>query len=455
MVLLLRKQQKFLVIFLGLFFLAPHVKLYFGLISTQTASASVLRFRRFEWVYNNDGQSCDLLAIGTNTIIKVDYDNGETLWKNMEIDETETHFVVGSLQDKSSTDIMNFYGNVVTGERINVSDGLHIDLVEEILNSSVWDLEIQLVDTDGTYPLEVALATSDSLSIYNSTLSGQLWNRTYENERKGSLYLLQNLEDYPRVGVWIEKNDDSQFQVYNAITGQSEWNLTLPNKGYWQILRVTSEDGINDKQILFFATHRLDDTDSNLYYVNNRNGSIIWDKKLGSLWYAAVHLNISPSGNRGFLLAGDDENGETLLAAINEKDATLIWNEKTAVTKLLAGEFTTDNISDYAFVHQRSLMIKNGSSHNPILKPIDFSSSIQDLEVNPIKRGTDSMIIVGLSDGTIHAINSSLGLSVWINKELAESQLIEIVQGSLGFSEIFFGLLFCTFIYFIRDKRKR
>lgn len=421
----------------------------------QRVEGGVLRLRRIVMISDSTLGEYDILAIGGNALSRIETEEGKTIWKNNIGDEDEVNFLIGENVADERTDIVAIYGDPISVERINDSDGRTVDSHSELLNTSVWNLEPSLLDLDGVYPQEILIGTPFNLALMQSDFSEELWNVSFDHPRKKALYPIQSAKGSPMVGTWIEKSNNLTFMMLNGTNGDHLWNLSLPKEGRWLLNKDMGVAGRSSGLLLFFATNNNASVTENILLVQTNNGNVLWKKNFGSVWFKAVKGNFSGSDGLEFLMAGEMENGEPALVALNGTNGQQLWQEPRAVAKLTAANFTSDPVTDIAFVSERSIEVWDGATRERLWEPKQFGATIQAIYPIGGNNSRDPMVIIGLSDGKVFALNALTRETIWSNDELAENPIIEIAKSGIGTFEVIIGLSFVSSIALLRSRRRQ
>ncbi|MFX0115561.1 MAG: PQQ-binding-like beta-propeller repeat protein [Candidatus Hodarchaeota archaeon] len=455
----MRRRRTIIILIIAILLSLPSALPHRRLITiehSQKAEGSVLRLRRFEVLPNSASGHQDILAIGGNALARIEGTSGKTIWRSEVGDQAEINFIIGKTQTSGRVDILALYGNPLSAERVNESDGNSIETYLELLNTSVWDLDTKFVDLDGVYPEELVIGTSSNLVLMESDFSEELWNVSLDKPRNRGIYPFLSANGLPLVGTWIEEIENSTFLMFDARNGDSLWNLSLPKEGAWLLYGGVSSMAESCKYLLFFATQNASSTINNLLLVHCDNGTTLWSTNLGSMWFRAVRGNFSGSGELEFLLVGEKEDGTSVIVALNGLNNQTIWQESDMpVAKLSVADFTNDSVSDLAFVQERSVVVLDGVTREPLWEPKRFGASIQALCTKAANDDESPKVIVGLADGKVHALNATTGDTIWTNSELAENPIIEIAKSPIGAFEVIFAfILVSSFILFRTRQRK-
>ncbi|MHA2497961.1 MAG: outer membrane protein assembly factor BamB family protein [Candidatus Hodarchaeales archaeon] len=421
----------------------------------QKVEGGVLRLRRFATIPNLASGEQDILVIGGNAIARIEGTKGETLWRTNAGEESATNFLIGNSKTDGRIDILAVYGNPVSVERVNESDGETIESYSELLNYSSWNLEADLVDQDGLYPQEIIIGTTSSLILMKPDFSDAIWNISLERSRNSGVFPFSAVNGTPFVGTWLDEGMNSTFMMLNGIDGAFLWNLSLPKEGHWFLYRFSSSIPESNDFLLFFATQNHASIADNILLVHLDNGSILWKRKIASMWFKAIQGNFSGSGQLELLLVGENENEESLMVALNGTNGNPLWELSKTAVKLSVADFTNDSISDLAFVSERSIEVMDGTTREPLWEPRRFGATIQAICTAPTSYGEIPKVIVGLSDGKVHALNATSGETIWVNNELAENPIIELAKSPAGSLEAISALCMLSSFVLLRSRRKK
>lgn len=418
----------------------------------QRGEGSVLRLRRIVMISDSTSGGYDILAIGVSALSRIESEEGKTIWRNNIGSGDEVNFLIGENETDEMTDIVAIYGDPISAERINDTNGKTIDSHSELLNTSVWDLEFSLFDLDGVYPQEILMGTAFNLALMQSGFSEKLWNVSFDHRRKNVPYPIQSGKGSPMVGTWIEESNNSTFMMLNGTNGDHLWNLSLPKEGRWLLNKDMGVAARSSGLLLFFATNSNASLTENILLVQSNNGSVLWKKNFGSVWFKAVKGDFSGSKGLEFLMAGEMENGEPVLVALNGTNCQQLWQESKAAAKLTTANFTSDPVTDIAFVSERSIEVWDGATRERLWEPKQFGATIQAISPIVRKFSADPMIIIGLTDGKVYALNALNGETIWSNDELAENPFIEIAKSGIGTFEVIIGLIAVSSITLLRSR---
>jgi outer membrane protein assembly factor BamB len=442
-------------VFLSVFALTLPSNLLLMERTSQKAEGSVLRLRRFVTIPSLASGGQDILVIGGNAITRIEMTEGKTIWRTGVGEDPETNFLIGSSKKDGRIDIVAVYGNPVSAERINETNGESIEVYPDLLNFSAWDLEADLVDADGIYPQEIAIGMPSSLVLMKADFSDAVWNISFDSSFNSGAFPFSGVNGTPFVGTWLDENINSTFMMLNGMNGHLIWNLSLPKEGRWLLYKVNPLIAESNGFLLFFASQSHSSIAENILLVHFDNGSILWKRKIASMWFKSIQGDFTGSGGLELLLTGENGSRGPLLLALNGTDGDFIWEMPKMVVKLSVADFTDDTISDLAFVSERSIEVLDGATKEPLWEPRRFGATIQAICTESISYGKTPKVIVGLSDGKVHALNATSGETIWVNNELAENPFLEIAKSPIGSLEVISALCMVSSLVLLRSRRKK